>query len=68
MAFKYLTRLKPAPLQFPNGGGLQAMAKGNSKVQKLERDALEAKHEVERAKLADKHAKENKPTTNVRTK
>lgn len=44
------------------------MAKGNSKVQKLERDALEAKHEVERAKLAEKHAKESKPTTTVRTK
>ena len=44
------------------------MGNKNTKVQKLERDALEAKHEVERAKLADKHAKENNPITKVRTK
>ena len=37
------------------------MSNGNGKTQKLERDALDAKHEVEKAKLADKHAKENKP-------
>lgn len=37
------------------------MSNGNGKTQKLERDALEAKHEVERSKLSDKHTKENKP-------
>lgn len=31
--------------------------------QKLEVDAMEAKHKAELAKLKEKHAKENKPMT-----
>ncbi|CAB4166921.1 hypothetical protein UFOVP964_20 [uncultured Caudovirales phage] len=58
---KFSTRVRPAPLRYPNGGGLAGMSNGNGKTQKLERDALEAKHEVERSKLSDKHTKENKP-------
>jgi hypothetical protein len=54
------TKLKPAPLKFPNGGGLKAMATG-PKSQKLEMEALQKKHEVEMQKLKEKHAAANKP-------
>ena len=55
-----LTKVTPAPLAYPNGGGLKAMARG-PKSQQLEVEALKKKHEVELAKLAEKHAKVNKP-------
>jgi len=61
MVSKILTKLEPAPVAYPNGGGLKNMANGNSKRQKLEREALLKQHEVEIAKLAEKHANENKP-------
>jgi len=54
------TKLKPAPLQYPNGGGLSAMAAA-PKSQKLEVEALQKKHEVELQKLREKHASTNKP-------
>ena len=54
------TRLKPAPLTYPNGGGLKAMATA-PKSQKLEVEALQKKHEVEMQKLREKHASSNKP-------
>ena len=54
------TKLKPAPLNFPNGGGLKAMATA-PKSQKLEMEALQKKHEVEIQKLKEKHAASNKP-------
>ena len=54
------TRLKPAPLTYPNGGGLKAMATA-PKSQKLEVEALQKKHEVEMQKLKEKHASANKP-------
>ena len=63
--YKFPTKIAPAPLAFPNGGGLKHVSTGAGKRQKLERDALEAKHEVERAQLAEKHAKENQPKTSA---
>jgi hypothetical protein len=42
------------------------MANGNSKRQRLEREALAKQHEVEIAKLAEKHANENKPKSVVK--
>jgi hypothetical protein len=54
------TKLKAAPLAYPNGGGLKAMARA-PKSQKLEVEALQKKHEVELAKLTEKHAQANKP-------
>ena len=54
------TKLEPAPLKFPNGGGLKSMA-SKPKSQALEMDALTAKHKVEIAKLKEKHASANKP-------
>lgn len=55
-----LTKIKPAPLAYPNGGGLKTMST-TPKSQKLEVEALKKKHEVELAKLQEKHAKINKP-------
>lgn len=56
-----ITKIKPAPLAYPNGGGLKNMST-TPKSQKLEVEALKKKHEVELAKLAEKHAKINKPS------
>ena len=56
-----LTKIKPAPLAYPDGGGLKTMANRTPESQKLEMEALEAKHKVEKAKLAEKHAAANKP-------
>jgi len=55
-----LTKITPAPLAYPNGGGLKTMST-TPKSQKLEVEALKKKHEVELTKLAEKHAKANKP-------
>ena len=55
------SKIKPAPVPFPNGGGIKAMSGSNSKRQTLEREALAKQHEVAMAKLAEKHAKENTP-------
>jgi hypothetical protein len=55
------TKLKPAPVKFPNGGGLSAMANKPRESQRLEVEAMEAKHKAELAKLKEKHANENKP-------
>lgn len=59
------TKVKPAPLSYPNGGGLKAMARG-PKSQQLEIEALQKKHEVELQKLKEKHAAANKPKAMVK--
>jgi hypothetical protein len=56
-----LTKLKPAPLKYPDGGGLSTMTTKPRESQQLEVDAMEAKHKAELAKLKEKHAKENQP-------
>ena len=55
------TKLTPAPLTYPNGGGLSLMATKPRESQKLEVEAMEAKHKAELAKLKEKHSNENKP-------
>ena len=56
-----LSKLGPAPLTYPNGGGLKAMADKKPESQRLEVEALAKKHEADMAKLKEKHAKMNKP-------
>ena len=56
-----LTKLEPAPLTYPNGGGIAAMTNKKPQSQRLEVEALEAKHKVDIAKLKEKHAKANSP-------
>ena len=46
-----ITKLKAAPLPYPNGGGLKAMSNGKNAVYDAQRKALEAKHEQERTEL-----------------
>lgn len=56
------TKLEPAPLKYPNGGGLKAMSKKQTpKSQQLEVEALKKKHEAELARLQEKHSKVNSP-------
>jgi len=57
------TKIAPAPLTYPNGGGLRTMANKAPESQRLEVEALKKKHEVELAKLQEKHAAANKPKT-----
>lgn len=61
-----LTKIKPAPLTYPNGGGMKAMAT-KPKSQSLEMEALEAKHKVEIQKLKEKHASTNIPKVKAKT-
>jgi hypothetical protein len=60
MNIKHVTKLTPAPLAYPNGGGLKSMSTA-PKSQKLEMEALKKKHEVEIQKLKEKHLSSNKP-------
>jgi len=53
------SKLLPAPVKFPNGGGLSAMSSKPRESQQLEVEAMEAKHKAELAKLKEKHAKES---------
>ena len=46
-------------LPYPKGGGLKAMATA-PKSQKLEVEAMKAKHAAELAKLQEKHSSNNK--------
>jgi hypothetical protein len=61
MEYKRPTKISPAPL--PNGGQggfLKLMGKKSSAVHDAEWKALEAKHEVERQKLKERHTGSNK--------
>jgi hypothetical protein len=55
------TKLKPAPVKYPNGGGMSNMSPKPLESHKLEVDAMEAKHKAELAKLKEKHAKATNP-------
>ena len=68
MSSRISTKLEPAPVKYPNGGGLKAMANGNGKRQQLEREALVKQHELALIKLAEKHASENKPKPTAKKK
>jgi len=61
-----LHKLEPAPLIYPNGGGLKAMAGKQPESHRLEVEALAKKHEAEMAKLKEKHAKMTKPMTGAK--
>lgn len=55
---KHPFKLGVEHLPFPNGGGLKAMSTA-PKSQNLEMKALKAKHELELARLQEKHTKVN---------
>lgn len=51
-----ITRVKPAPLAYPNGGGLKAMAAKNSQEKKLELAVHEATTALNRYRIDKKFA------------
>ena len=55
-----ITRLKAAPVPFPNGGALQAMATKKTAVYNAQRAALKAKHDQEAAELEFKISEDRK--------
>jgi hypothetical protein len=46
-----ITKLSPAPVPYPNGGAIKAMAVSKQNVYKAQRDELDAKHNREREEL-----------------
>lgn len=61
MAIKKNLKLEPAPLAYPNGGGLQAMATQKNSLKEKELALAKAKNELEIARIHQKHA--TKPST-----
>jgi len=55
MENKPLTRLKPAPLAFPNGGGLKAMTARKNEIKDKQIKLAQAKLELEIAKIEKQH-------------
>jgi hypothetical protein len=56
-----ITRLKPAPVAYPEGGGLKAMAMSNRKLQDLELAAHQAASDLKAAQIKAKHSKKSTP-------
>lgn len=50
-----VTRLKPAPLTYPNGGGLKAMGAAKSKEKQLELAVHDAKKALDRYRIDKKY-------------
>ena len=56
METKRPTKLKPAPLAFPNGGGLEHMTSQSNKVKEQEIRVAEEQHKLKIAQIEAKHA------------
>jgi hypothetical protein len=61
------TKLEPAPLAYPSGGGLAAMAEQRNKVKKLEHQKIDLEAQIKHAKLNEK-PKPTKPTSSGKAK
>lgn len=48
-----MSKLEPAPLRFPNGGGLKAMAENQSRISKLEHEKIDLRAKLARTKTTD---------------
>lgn len=55
------TRLELGPVKYPNGGGIAAMANKQNKIKEHEINVAKAKHELELAKINEKHSKSATP-------
>ena len=53
---KKQTRLQPAPVTYPTGGGLAQMAASKNKIKEHEINVAKAKHDLEMAKIHQKHS------------
>ena len=60
MASNNLARLKAKPVPYPNGGALKAMAGRKNQIKENEIKVAEAKHQLELAKINEKHKNANK--------
>ncbi|CAB5219558.1 hypothetical protein UFOVP221_91 [uncultured Caudovirales phage] len=56
MASRYPTKLPPAALPFPNGGGIAAVATRGNKVKEQEIRVAEEQHKLKLAQIEAKHA------------
>jgi hypothetical protein len=55
MASSKPTKIQPAPLPFPNGGGIAAMATRGNKVKEQEIRVAEEQHKLKLAQIEAKH-------------
>ena len=54
---KYVTKISPAPIKFPNGGGLPKMA--TNKIKEQEIRVAEEQHKLKLAQIEEKHKPKN---------
>ena len=62
------TKLEPAELKYPNGGGLEVIRATKSNIKNAETQLMEARHNLERLKLKQKHSEQSAPRTAKRAK
>jgi hypothetical protein len=55
MSSKFRTKLEPAPLSFPDGGGLKAVATRGNKIKQQEIRVAEEQHKLKLAQIEEKH-------------
>ena len=48
-----MSKLEPAPLKFPNGGGLRAMAQNQGRISKLEHEKIDLRAKLAKSKTTD---------------
>ena len=57
------TKLEPAELKYPNGGGLEIIRATKTNIRSAEAQLMEARHHLERLQLKQKHSEQSKPKT-----
>ena len=57
------TKLEPAELKYPNGGGLEIIRATKTNIKSAEVQLMEARHHLEKLQLKQKHAGQSKPST-----
>jgi len=55
------TKLEPAELKYPNGGGLEIIRATKTNIKNAEVQLMEARHNLEKLQLKKKHAEQAKP-------
>lgn len=53
---KFPTKINPAPLPFPDGGGLATVASQSNKIKEQEIRVAEEQHKLKLAQIEAKHA------------
>ena len=55
MASKNTTKLEPASLKYPDGGGMKVLRATSNNIKAAEQQLMEARHNLERLKLKERH-------------